>query len=132
MSVTVADRRQVRERAAFRCEYCHMAETWEPYFTYHVEHIIARQHGGIDDLSNLCLACHHCNLLKGPNLSSIDPDGDGLTALFNPRTQVWVEHFRIEGGAVVVGLTATGRVTVFLLQMNAPSRLELRHENWGV
>jgi hypothetical protein len=105
-----------------------MAEAWEPFFTYHVEHIIARQHGGPDDSANLCLACNHCNLLKGPNLSSIDPDGGGLTALFNPRRQEWAEHFRIEASAIV-GRTATGRVTVFPLQMNAPARVELRLEN---
>jgi hypothetical protein len=128
MSVAAADKRLVRERAGCRCEYCQMAEAWEPFFSYHTEHIIARQHGGPDDVSNLCLACHHCNLRKGPNLSSIDPDGGGLVALFNPRTQVWLEHFRIEAG-IVTGLTIMGRATVFLLQMNAPSRVELRLEN---
>jgi hypothetical protein len=128
MSVSTADRRLVRERAGGRCEYCRMAEEWEPYFTYHVEHIVARQHGGTDEHANLCLACHHCNLLKGPNLTSIDPDGGGVTTLFNPRAQAWADHFRIEGGKVL-GLTASGRTTVFLLQMNAAQRVELRLEN---
>jgi hypothetical protein len=128
MSVSPADRRLVRERAGGCCEYCRMAEAWEPFFSYHIEHIIARQHGGPDDVSNLCLACHHCNLRKGPNLSGIDPDVGGLTALFNPRTEMWTEHFRIEAGSVL-GLTATGRTTAFLLQMNAPNRVELRLEN---
>jgi hypothetical protein len=124
----VADKRLVRERAGSRCEYCQMAEAWEGYFSYHIEHIVARQHGGTDDLENLCLACHHCNFHKGPNLTSIDPDGGGVTALFNPRTQVWPEHFRQDGGTVV-GMTAVGRTTVFLLQINAAPRLELRLEN---
>lgn len=128
MSVSAADKRLVRERASGRCEYCHMAEAWEPFFTYHVEHIIARQHDGADDLANLCLACHHCNSFKGPNLTSLDPDGRTVTTLFNPRTQSWKDHFRIADGRVI-GLSAVGRTTVFLLQMNAAHRVELRLEN---
>ncbi|HXK07029.1 MAG TPA: HNH endonuclease [Verrucomicrobiae bacterium] len=38
-----------------------------------MEHIIAKQHGGPDDADNLALACHRCNLRKGPNLTGIDP-----------------------------------------------------------
>ena len=128
MSVAAADKRLVQERSGGRCEYCRMLNVWEPFFTYHVEHIIARQHGGSDRPDTLCLACHHWNLLKGPNLTSIDPDGGGVTPLFNPRTHAWVEHFRSDAGSVF-GLTAIGRTTVFLLQMNAAQRVELRLEN---
>ena len=41
----------VRERAGHRCEYCHLPKAAEPFFTYHIEHIVARQHGGGDDES---------------------------------------------------------------------------------
>ncbi|MGV3659463.1 MAG: HNH endonuclease [Prosthecobacter sp.] len=54
------------------------------FIPYHVEHIIAQQHRGQDDLENLALARRHCNLLKGPNLTSLDPDGDRLVRLFHP------------------------------------------------
>ena len=128
MSVPAADKRWVRERAAGRCEYCRLAAAWEPFFTYRVEHIVARQPGGADHPVNLAFACHHCNLLKGPNLTSIDPDGGSVTSLFNLRTPVWTEHFRCDGG-LVIGLTPEGRTTVFLLQMNAAHRMELRLEN---
>jgi HNH endonuclease len=128
MAVTAQDRRDVRLAAGFRCEYCQMHEAWEPFFSYHTEHIIARQHGGTDDRSNLALACHHCNLIKGPNLSSLDPDSAELTPLFHPRKQVWSEHFVHQDGRLF-GLTPEGRTTVFLLQMNAPHRVELRLEN---
>ncbi|MEK6231591.1 MAG: HNH endonuclease [Luteolibacter sp.] len=100
-------------------------QNWEPFHTYHVEHIIARQHRGTDDFSNLALACHHCNLFKGPNLTSRDPDGDALVTLFHPRQHLWVEHFKIES-AHVIGLTDIGRTTVFLLEMNADQRVDLR------
>ncbi len=97
-------------------------------FTYHVEHIIAQQHGGADDRGNLAFACHHCNLFKGPNLTSIDPDSGQLTSLFHPRQLHWDDHFRHDHGRVL-GRTSIGRTTVFLLQMNAAHRVELRIEN---
>ncbi len=108
-----------------------MAEAWEPFYTYHVEHIHARQHGGTDALENLALACNHCNFLKGPNLVSKDPDTGQTTALFHPRKQMWPEHFRCDGGRIW-GVTPEGRTTVFLLQFNAPHRIELREVNSAV
>ena len=105
-----------------------MEEPWEPFFTYHVEHIRALQHGGTDDESNLALACHHCNLIKGPNLASIDPDSGLLSPLFHPRMQTWKDHFKYEEGRIL-GITAAGRTSVFLMQMNASHRVELRQEN---
>ena len=46
-------RQTVRERADHRCEYCCLPQDAEPFFVYHVEHIVARQHGGSDDNENL-------------------------------------------------------------------------------
>ena len=69
-------RQLVRQRAGSRCEYCRLPENAVDV-PFHVEHIIARRHGGSDDPSNLCLACDRCNLHKGPNLNSIDPDTGG-------------------------------------------------------
>jgi len=51
-----AARKLVRLRAGDRCEYClHRQEDAET--THHIEHIVAKQHLGSDDLSNLALAC---------------------------------------------------------------------------
>jgi HNH endonuclease len=49
---------------------------------YHVEHIVARQHGGRHDSGNLALACYHCNAYKGPNLSGLDPESSALVRCF--------------------------------------------------
>jgi len=125
MAVPDSVRSAVIARSQECCEYCGMHQSWEPFHTYHVEHIIARQHRGTDDLLNLALACHHCNLFKGPNLTSRDPDGDALVTLFHPRQNLWAEHFKIES-ARVIGLTDIGRTTVFLLEMNADQRVDLR------
>lgn len=128
MSLSQPLKQAVRARALDRCEYCLMRQAWEAFYPYHVEHIIAQQHRGPGELANLALACRHCNLLKGPNLTSLDPDSDHLVRLFHPREQLWSDHFRMEAG-YILGLTSVGRTTVFLLEMNAPHRLELRMEN---
>jgi hypothetical protein len=118
-------RTAVRERAAFRCEYCLLPEEYAPVTPFQVEHIVAKQHGGGDELSNLALACHRCNLTKGPNLGGIDPKTGKKVWLFNPRRHKWARHFRW-AGPVVVGRTPTGRATVAVLQMNDDDRVELR------
>jgi hypothetical protein len=94
---------------------------------FHVEHIVARQHGGSNDASDLCLACDRCNAYKGPNLTAIDPATDQVVNLFHPRRQEWSEHFTLRE-ADIVGLTPTGRGTVRLLKMNDDWRVSLRAE----
>lgn len=119
-----AARKLVRDRAAALCEYCRLPE-WVAEIPFHIEHIIAQQHGGQDDVANLTLACDRCNLYKGPNIASIDPFDGSLTPLFQPRQDKWDDHFQMEG-AIIVGLTPAGRATVALLKMNAAPRLRLR------
>ncbi|MFO0755644.1 MAG: HNH endonuclease signature motif containing protein [Byssovorax sp.] len=121
------DRRLVRARARFRCEHCGIEQALVPYAAFHVEHVIPRKHGGGDDVENLALACFHCNLHKGPNLTGLDRETGDFAPLFHPRRQVWDEHFRMDGVAIV-GLTPTGRVTAYVMNMNAPERIELRTE----
>jgi hypothetical protein len=75
-----------------------------PFAKFHIEHIRAKQHGGKDNPDNLALACPRCNRLKGPNLSSIDPDTDEVSLLFNPRAHLWDDHFAFVG-IEVLGMT---------------------------
>jgi hypothetical protein len=114
-------------RAHCRCEYYLIHQDDEPFYRLHVEHVIAKQHGGPDDQDNLALACHHDNEHKGPNLSGIDPDTGKVVSLFNPRRQRWRRHFRFEG-PIIVGRTQCGRATVAVLALNARDRVELRAE----
>ena len=46
----------VRRRADNRCEYCLLRQEYSE-LTHHIEHIVAKQHGGRDDIDNLALAC---------------------------------------------------------------------------
>jgi hypothetical protein len=51
-------------------------------------------------------------------------------ALFNPRTQVWSEHFCWSADGVYIhGITPTGRGTVVALQLNNELAVEVRR-NW--
>jgi hypothetical protein len=121
----VSLRAQVRARAGQRCEYCRLHETDLPLFPFHVEHIVARKHRGSNDLRNLAWACHECNLAKSSNLSGRDPVTGRIVVLFNPRRQRWKRHFAWNG-VQLTGLTACGRATIDVLNMNAPDRIDLR------
>jgi hypothetical protein len=114
----------VRQRAGNRCEYCRLPQELSG-LRFHIEHIIARQHGGTDNPDNLALACPECNFHKGTNLSSIDPDTSKITTLFNPRRDRWDENFSREG-ANIIGKTPVGRTTAWLFEMNSGDRLRLR------
>lgn len=121
-------RESVRQRAEDRCEYCRLPQAAAPFVPFHVEHVIARQHGGSDDSENLAWACHRCNAYKGTNIAGVDPQTRVIVPLFHPRTDHWSEHFLVQD-VEIVGLTATGRATVQLLRFNDGYRVELR-EAW--
>jgi 5-methylcytosine-specific restriction endonuclease McrA len=122
--MNAALRQLVRQRAKNCCEYCSLSQKFEP-LPFHIEHIIPRRHGGKDVAENLALACHHCNLCKGTNLSGLDPRTEKLTRLFHPRLDDWDDHFANRSGEII-GLSAVGRTTVNLLRMNEDGRLQLR------
>jgi hypothetical protein len=46
--------------------------------------------------------------------------------LYNPRQDRWDRHFTIAVGGHIIGLTATRRATVRLLDMNGIPQLNLR------
>ncbi len=120
-----ATRALVRRRAGDVCEYCRLPQAASPFVRFHIEHIVARQHGGLTESANLALACSSCNFHKGPNIASLDPVDKKLVPLFHPRQDRWQEHFAWEETSIV-GRTPVGRATVQLLAMNVWERVELR------
>jgi hypothetical protein len=116
--------RQVWQRGQRRCEYCHLPALVYP-LPFHVDHIIARQHGGATVLENLALACLHCNRHKGPNIAGHDPATGELDRLFHPRLDVWSEHFAW-AGVELIGRTQIGRITIQALAINDPDFLAVR------
>lgn len=117
-------RHEVLQRAGHCCEYCLLNQADED-LSFHVEHIIPLRLNGETISLNLCLSCPACNLAKGTNIAAADSETGQATFLFNPRQQVWDEHFRLLG-AYIEPLTAIGRVSVFVLRLNQERRLERR------
>ncbi len=113
-------RQLVVERAQGTCEYCLMHQDVSIY-SHEIDHVIAQKHGGQTIAQNLALACLPYNRAKGSDLTTFDPIGNDIVSLFNPRHQTWSAHFTLDG-ANIVGLTPTGRATVFLLKFNIPAR----------
>jgi hypothetical protein len=94
---------------------------------HQIDHIIPLKHHGSELLDNLALACSACNNHKGTNLVGVDTRSKKVVRLFDPRHDHWRTHFRWNG-AVLVGKTAIGRVTVDVLSINLGYRVELRQE----
>jgi hypothetical protein len=107
------------------CEYCRLPQAASRFVRFHVEHIVARQHGGATEAANLALSCSFCNFHKGPNIASLDPETGQLVPLFHPRRDGWTDHFAWEG-TTIIGKTPIGRATVQLLAMNDWERVEVR------
>lgn len=108
-------KRLVYERADGSCEYCHTSEK-NTGQTMHIEHI---DPNGGNELDNLCLSCANCNLSKAKAVTAADPDTDEIVPLFNPRQEVWANHFVwIDEGIRIKGVTPVGRATIVRLKMN--------------
>jgi hypothetical protein len=108
-----------KARAAGRCEYCHAPQVLIGQ-AFHLDHIRPRSAGGQTIIENLCLACSHCNIAKGSRTEATDPRTGERTPLFNPRTDVWEEHFSwSRDWKRLIGRTPIGRATVAALDMNA-------------
>ncbi len=123
--ISVELRQYVIERAGHRCEYCLIHQRDAALFSHEIDHIIAEKHGGQTTEANLALACFECNRYKGSDITSIDPQTNGVTLLFDPRQHLWSDHFELEG-PLIVPLTAIGRATSFLLRLNTEPRLRRR------
>jgi hypothetical protein len=122
--IDVRLRESVRQRANGFCEYCRIPERLT-LAEHEIDHVIALKHGGQTVAENLALSCTICNRYKGSDIASIDPGTGQLTPLFHPRLDDWDDHFTILHGELQA-LTAKGRVTIKLLQLNRPTRIKER------
>ena len=121
-------RHQVEARANHCCEYCLLPSILS-FYPHEVDHIIALKHSGTSTTDNLAYACWRCNRYKGSDLGSFDPETGQFSFLFNPRTQAWTDHFRLQD-AQVIGRTLEGRTTIHLLKLNSDERIvERKRQN---
>jgi hypothetical protein len=97
------------------------------YAPMEIDHIIPQAEGGTDDEDNLWLACPRCNNFKRNQTHALDPTTGEHVQLFNPRRQVWSEHFAWSAdGARIIGKTSCGRATVMALQLNVEANVVFR------
>jgi hypothetical protein len=113
-------------RSGERCEYCQLSQAGQEA-TFHIDHITPVAVGGETVADNLALACVSCSLRKGARRTAIDPKTKQEVPLFNPRRDVWSEHFQWMG-VRVVGLTAIGLATSEMLALNRALILAIRQE----
>lgn len=110
-----ATKHLVYTRANGCCEYCQTCDA-NTGQTLHIEHI---DPDGGDGLENLCLSCANCNLHKAKATQFPDPLTKVLVSLYNPRLQVWSEHFAWDkSGVYVEGISEIDRATIDRLKMN--------------
>jgi hypothetical protein len=128
--VSVPDelRAHIREQAGDRCGYCQSAQRYV-FAPLEIDHLLPTARGGSDAEDNLWLACRMCNGYKADRTHGLDPVTGAEVPLFNPRHQVWAEHFTWSSeGVQVVGRSACGRATVIALQLNNVIAVLVRRE----
>ena len=92
---------------------------------FEVDHVIATQHHGETTADNLCVACFACNRRKGPNLAGRDELTGALIPLFHPRRDEWEAYFEWQG-PTLIGKSPIGHVTIDVLAINLPRRVDHR------
>jgi hypothetical protein len=124
--VSRALREQVAAEGQHRCGYCLTSSsiTGTPM---EIDHLIPESLGGPTSADNLWLACSMCNDHKGNRIAAADPQTGEVVRLFDPRRQLWPEHFRWSAeGDIVMGKTPTGRATVVAVRLNRAEIVEAR------
>jgi hypothetical protein len=101
-----------------------MPQAYSPS-TLEADHVTPEKLGGESTFDNLALACFHCNNNKGPNIAGIDPENGERAFLFDPRAQIWTDHF-VWAGPLLRGRTGAGRATIRICQINRPDRVAVR------
>jgi hypothetical protein len=127
--VPSALRARVSAQARHRCGYC-LTDARIVDALMEIDHSIPRSLGGLTEESNLWLACSHCNQHKSDRIAAFDPMTGERVRLFDPRRQVWSEHFAWSAsGDSVVGRTVVGRATVVALKLNCVELVRAR-QRW--
>lgn len=119
-------REAVARDSQHRCGYCLTPQRYTGIQLVQ-DHIIPESRGGKTVRENLWLACRRCNEHKHTRIDGFDLATQKTVSLFNPRTQTWALHFVWdETGTKILGVSATGRVTVDTLDMNNGVVVEAR------
>jgi hypothetical protein len=119
-------RARVRAEAQHRCGYCLTTEHVIGE-ALEIDHLIPTARGGTNDEANLWLACAGCNSRKSSRVTAPDPVTGEELRLFNPRRDVWGDHFVWDDdGERITGTSPIGRATVLALGLNRPMLVTAR------
>lgn len=103
-AISVQRKQRLLKLANYRCGYCLTSQhVIGPLLE--VEHIVPASQGGSDEDENLWIACPSCNNYKADKTSAPDALSGKQVRLFNPRQDVWREHFKwSDDGTQIIGL----------------------------
>lgn len=113
MSLSEAERRQLRARAGFACEYCRVTES-DAGGELTVDHFQPRSRGGGDEPANLLYCCHRCNEYKADYWPGRPDD----TPLWNPRREPLDAHLLLLADGTMYPVTPIGEFTLKRLRLN--------------
>ena len=120
---------KIRQTARFRCGYCLFLEIYSPTI-FQIDHIIPLANGGTNKEENLWLLCESCNRAKSNKTKVFDAKTKTTVSIFNPRTQIWNEHFKwSDDFTQIIGKTPMGRGTIADLNLNKERLIAVR-TNW--
>jgi HNH endonuclease len=127
LTISIDLREAVKLRANKCCEYCKSQDKYSPT-DFTIDHIIPESLDGTSEIENLAYACFLCNRLKSNKLKSFDTISQKWNPLYNPRIDVWDEHFAwSEDATNILGTTTIGRCTVKELKLNRDKLIEYRN-----
>jgi len=119
-------REQTAREARHRCGYC-LTSARITGTRMEIDHIIPESLGGLTVRENLWLACSMCNDHKSNRIAAPDPLTGEVVRLFDPRRQLWPDHFDWSTeGDVIIGKTSTGRATIAAVRLNRVDLVEAR------
>jgi hypothetical protein len=120
-------RKIVAHRAHYRCEYCRLLAE-DSFFPFHIDHIVSIKHGGKTTASNLAYACQICNWNKGSDIATFLNNLRTPVRFFNPRIDIWDDHFDIEPTGFISEKTEIGAATIKIFDINQPDSIIERRE----
>lgn len=125
MSLSEETKQFVRRRARFACEYCGVSET-SVGGELTIDHFRPQSKNGGDEIENLVYACVRCNLYKG----DFWVNNTDRATLWNPRTELFENHFGQTENGFLFALSETGELTLLTLKLNRPQLIAHRRQQF--
>ena len=67
---------------------------------------------------NLAYACPICNINKGSDIATVLSDIRLPVRFYNPRLDVWSEHFEAQSTGLLISKSMIGEATIKILELN--------------